>query len=454
MLTLARRLQLGLPMTFAKQHAVIQGDLSNIVARFFTYFITVFGCHLDQERRRDFNLLHVHALLTQFCLETVLLMNEAEDPFTFIQAYYFMASSCFYTYTYEPGKRYLRKAVDAAKRHGVRMVDRSSSDSSDSPNLSTIMDPPPEHLESVQEKVATLSQMILTPLQHRLMTGANIRVSEYLEDQFRNELPVGYSLRQRLSTLLTRTHKYAYPRMWDEMPEVLRLRVFLLVDETDKFIETYNLPCELIAIQTGGSSLITLLVRDTKAWLGECRGVVLQLTGLNDLLVRRAADTAILPDRETYLMFRCCSIIVLASLAQLYDMIARTPVTRTSESVMFRGIRDDTLKDIAKITIDFTKDDYSCLEPILSVSRPTTYIRHGTKKTPRSIGYVHRILSRLEKTQDHLPCLRELVHRLLRTQKIRLRSFVYSSMRRPTSRPRYARHLLGRTFLSFIHLSV
>jgi len=35
--------------------------------------------------------------------------------------------------------------------------------------------------------------------------------------------------------------------MWDEMPEILRLRALLLVDDTDKFIETYDLPCELIA---------------------------------------------------------------------------------------------------------------------------------------------------------------------------------------------------------------
>lgn len=30
------------------------------------------------------------------------------------------------------------------------------------------------------------------------------------------------------------------------MPEVLRLRALLLVDDTDGFIETYNLPCAFI----------------------------------------------------------------------------------------------------------------------------------------------------------------------------------------------------------------
>lgn len=34
--------------------------------------------------------------------------------------------------------------------------------------------------------------------------------------------------------------------MWDDMPEIVRLRALLLVDDTDKFIKTYNLPCELI----------------------------------------------------------------------------------------------------------------------------------------------------------------------------------------------------------------
>ena len=115
------------------------------------------------------------------------------------------------------------------------------------------------------------------------------------------------------------------------------------------------------------------------AWLKECRGVVPQLTGLNDLLMKRATNAAALPDRETYLMFRCCSIIVLTSLAQLYDIIARSPITPTDGSVRFRGICDDTLKDIAKITMDFTKDDYSYLEPILSVSPLAACTHHVTE---------------------------------------------------------------------------
>lgn len=133
-------------------------------------------------------------------------MVEAEDPFSSIQAYYFMANSCFYTYTYVPAGRYLKKAVDIAKRHGIRMVDRSFSDSSDSPNRNPIMDPPPEHLESVQERVATLVQLISTPLQYRLLTGNDIPVSSYLEDQFRNELPVGHTLPLWLTILLTHIH--------------------------------------------------------------------------------------------------------------------------------------------------------------------------------------------------------------------------------------------------------
>lgn len=69
-----------------------------------------------------------------------------------------------------------------------------------------IMDPPPEHLESVQERVATLTQMIFTPLQHRFLTGDDIPLSNYLEDQFRNELPAGDTFRQRQSVRLTHIH--------------------------------------------------------------------------------------------------------------------------------------------------------------------------------------------------------------------------------------------------------
>jgi len=246
-LALAHQLQLGIPLSLTKQHAVALGDLSNaVIHRFFTYFMTVYGCHLDQERRRNFDLIHVQASLTQLCLETVLTMVEADDPFSFVQAYCFMASSCFYTYTYVPAERYLKKAADTTKRRGIRMVDRSFSDSSDSPNRNMIMDPPPEHSESVQERVATLVQLISIPLQYRLLTGKDIPVSIYLEDQFRNELPVGCTLPLWLTILLTHIHQYAYPRMWDEMPEVLRLRALLLVYEADKLIETYNSSCEFI----------------------------------------------------------------------------------------------------------------------------------------------------------------------------------------------------------------
>lgn len=206
-LALSHRLQLGIPLTFAKQHAIALGDVSGTtVHRFFIYYMTVFGCHLDQERRRSFDLIHVQALLTQLCLEIVLTMVEAEDPFTFLQAYSVMAYSCFYTYTYVPAKRYLKKAVDVAKRNGICMVDRSFSNSSDSPGHSTIMDPPPEYLEPVQERVATLTQLIFMPLQHRLMTGEDITVSSYLVGQFFDELPVCCILRLFLSTPLIFAH--------------------------------------------------------------------------------------------------------------------------------------------------------------------------------------------------------------------------------------------------------
>lgn len=132
---------------------------------------------------------------------------------------------------------------------------------------------------------------------------------------------------------------------------------------------------------------LTILPADSMyAWLSGCRVIVPQLTDLNDLLVKRAAGAATLPDRETYLTFRCCSIFVLASLGQLYDTIARSPITPPNESIRFRGICDDTLKDIARITVDFTKDDYSFLDPALSVSPPTTYNRNSAERSLGGLG--------------------------------------------------------------------
>ena len=134
-----------------------------------------------------------------------------------------------------------------------------------------------------------------------------------------------------------------------------------------------------------------LPARNTRTWLKECRDFLSQLTDLNDLLVKRAAESAALPDHEAYLMFRCCSVEVLTSLAQLYDMIARSPITPTNEFVKFRGFCDDALKDIAKITVDFMKDDYPYLEPVLIVSPLVTHTWHGTEKTFRCAGNVHQV---------------------------------------------------------------
>lgn len=145
-------------------------------------------------------------------------------------------------------------------------------------------------------------------------------------------------------------------------------------------------PVSSWSLATIGPCLTILPARSMYAWLSECRVVVPRLTGLNDLLVKKATDTAALPSRETYLTFRCCSIFVLTSLAQLYDAIVRSPTTPSSESIRFRGICDDTLKDIARITLEFTKDDYSFLDPALSVSPPMTWNHNSTESSLGELG--------------------------------------------------------------------
>jgi hypothetical protein len=140
-------------------------------------------------------------------------------------------------------------------------------------------------------------------------------------------------------------------------------------------------PVSSLLLATICLCLIILPAQCTRSWFSEYLVVVPQLTGLNDLLVRRATDAAALTDHVTYLTLRCCSIFVLTSLAQIYDIIARSPIT-LYESLKFRGICDETLRDLAKITVDFTKDDYSYLEPLLTVSPLTTCICHGAKKNP------------------------------------------------------------------------
>ena len=140
-------------------------------------------------------------------------------------------------------------------------------------------------------------------------------------------------------------------------------------------------PVSSSSLATIDPCLTTFLACPVRTWLKECRGILPRLTDFNDLLVERARGAAELADRGAYLVFRCCSIFVLTSLAQMYDIIARCSISPQGGHNEFRKLCDKTLKDIATITVDFTKDDYSFLEPALTVSPPTTHNRRSTERS-------------------------------------------------------------------------
>jgi len=322
----------------------------------------------------------------QLCLEIVLTIKEADDPFSLLQVLCFMASACFYTYTYIPAERYIERAIGIAKRNDIRMVDRSFSNSSDSPNQSAILDPPSEYLESVQERVATLVQLIFMPLQYRLLNGKDIPGSSYLCDQFTSELPVGYTflLWPRIplthsTSLLILVYGMRCRRFFDYA------LYYSLMKRTSPS-ERITCPVSSSLPVTIGPCLTLFPACPVGDWLKGFREVLPQLTDLNDLLVKRSEEVAALPDRAAYLIFRCCSIFVLASLAQLYDIFAQCPNTPPDGFIQFRGLCNGTLKDIATITVDFTEDDYSFLEPALTVSPPETCNHRNTETSPDELG--------------------------------------------------------------------
>lgn len=91
LLFLCHRLIYGIHIPFAKQQAILVGDLSSaIVHPFYVYFANLSGCVFYQERKGHQFLSCVESAHLQSTLDALGTMVEENDPFTMAQANFLM----------------------------------------------------------------------------------------------------------------------------------------------------------------------------------------------------------------------------------------------------------------------------------------------------------------------------------------------------------------------------
>jgi hypothetical protein len=232
MIFLAHRLQFGFYFSFANQHAILLGDTSHtIIHAFYIYFAQAVGCHLYQESRVDFSLLHMEAMNMQLAMEALASMREEDDPFQLARAYGFLAMAFLYTHNLAIGKRYMRRVFEIVNRNNIRFVPLSG-------DLDGFL-PIPEFSEDVHERAAFLSQMVYTEFDLQFVAGIPADFCFDLEDQFRYELPVRTSSYTTDEFVFITSSQNAYPILFRTCPIILRAKSLLLVKDANNLIASF-----------------------------------------------------------------------------------------------------------------------------------------------------------------------------------------------------------------------
>jgi hypothetical protein len=112
--------------SFAKQQAILLGDLSNtFVHPFFVHLAHLVGCFLYQERRKNNFLSSARAIHLQLVYKSLATIKEEDDPLTLAQAYACMSVGCLYIPDTRLTKLYIAKCAEIVKKH-LRFVPRSA----------------------------------------------------------------------------------------------------------------------------------------------------------------------------------------------------------------------------------------------------------------------------------------------------------------------------------------
>jgi hypothetical protein len=116
-------------------------------------------------------------------------MKEADDPFCYAQAHFFMGLAYGYVQSMGIGKRYIRTAVEVVRKHGIRFVPNGSKTPDGSPE-SVVTLSMAEPVECVRERAALLAEMVYVENMFYLMGQPAIKMDFELEEVFELELPV------------------------------------------------------------------------------------------------------------------------------------------------------------------------------------------------------------------------------------------------------------------------
>ena len=137
---------------FSKQQAIILGDKSGtFVHPFYIDFAHLFGCLIYQRRSPNQSLQHLEAGFFALASESLAIVRESEDAFTYAQAHWLMAYGYLTQTRYPLAEKYLESCVRAVEGNPVAFL----------PHLVRAEGPEdPEISEQSQDRMAFLASLV------------------------------------------------------------------------------------------------------------------------------------------------------------------------------------------------------------------------------------------------------------------------------------------------------
>lgn len=173
----------------AKLEVFLRGDTSSpLLHPFFIHFGHLCGSQFYQEEHGQYFLLHVqagHLLLSREALKTI---QEKDDPFTYAQAHFYLGFAYTYARSILPGKRHLKRAVEALRRNNIRFVPMSTGDMEEYNPISTVVEP----LDLVRERITLLSGVVFVEIMFYLVGQPSLVLGFKVGDDYKSEMPVSF----------------------------------------------------------------------------------------------------------------------------------------------------------------------------------------------------------------------------------------------------------------------
>ena len=179
---LSYREQYGIYLPFGKRQAIILGDMSNACLHpFFIHFAHTMGCYLYQTHRSDFSMQEMQYAHLAVACQTLQQMKEDDDPFSYGQAYHYLALCALVSQR--------AKAAIGYHEEAVRVVEGN--------RLHILKDPGPmapdqTHLEAseVLERAVFLGTLLHMEIVLEILGIKERALCYAIEEEFRYRFPV------------------------------------------------------------------------------------------------------------------------------------------------------------------------------------------------------------------------------------------------------------------------